>query len=193
MPAVACAACKQKMSSEAAVCPHCGARSAGAPTRLAEVKMSPRELRALVAVDPDLHGREDAPRTPVQAVLVPHPRTHGATRVLEVGLTIACLPLILSGLLPLLLARRLARGRAVELSGEAAAVTTIAVSGGVGLASVLLETSWSLGQILATVGGEIVLLVVRGVVRANASASRELMRLATDEDEDEVRTRTTDD
>ena len=181
MPPVACTACKQKMSSEAAVCPHCGARSAGAPRQIADVKLSPDEIRALVAVDQASREGVDPPRGLVQTVLSPHPRTSGGTRTAEIALTIACLPIILCGLLPLAFVRRVARGRATEVVGEAGAVLTIAVSGGVGLASLLVGGDLSALQILGIVGGEIALLVIRGTVRAQASASRELMRLGKGE------------
>ena len=181
MPPISCPACKQKMSSEAAVCPHCGARQTGAPSALADVKLSPDEIRALIAVDTATRTSATPQRTSIAAVVLPHARTSGGARVAELALTLVCLPLLLSGLVPLALGRYALRRRAEDLSSEAAVTLMIAVSGGLGLASIMLELGGSAGAAAATVGAEIVALIIRNTIRARAAATRDLMRLAKDD------------
>jgi hypothetical protein len=170
------------MSSEAAVCPHCGARAAGSPTKIADVKLSPAEIRALISADTAKRGLAAAPRGLVHTLLVPHPRTAGGARVTEIALTIAALPIIVCGLLPLVGIRRVTRGRVTDSGGEAGTVLTVSVSGGVTLISLLAETALSIGAIAIVIGAQVVLLVSRSVVRSRAEASRELMRLAKHDD-----------
>src|SRR5580692_185347 len=112
MSAVACPSCGNKMSDSAAVCPHCGKHRDPAATAggggLAKVKMSPDELRALATLTaPDV----DSERGVIETLLVPHPETTGSARTLEIVLTVATLPLVLSGLGLVGLRRLVARNR----------------------------------------------------------------------------------
>ena len=163
------------MSSDAAVCPHCGKHrdpaTTGGGSGLAKVKMSPEELRALATVTaPDA----DSARGLVETLLLPHPGTTGGLRVVEIALTVATLPLVLSGLAMLSLRRLVSRTSAGI--GESGAVLLMAVVGGTSLAISLDDYG------VAVAGGvtlaEIVLLIVRARIRHRASRSHRLTEVS---------------
>ena len=164
MAAVPCDKCGQKMSAEALVCPHCGARRVSD----GKVKMTKDELAALVAVTAP--GHED-PRGLWKTLLWPHPETTGVTRTIEVMPTIACLPLVLCGLGTIGLGRTVSRNRVlITTPGEYGAATFMSLVGSIGLVWWLHADplAWPL------VAAEVAMLWVRAYVRQTSSRSHRL-------------------
>nr|HEX4318174.1 hypothetical protein [Kofleriaceae bacterium] len=159
------------MSSDVAVCPHCGKHRDPAATAggggLAKVKMSPEELRALATLT-----APDTDRGIVATLLVPHPDTTGAARTLEIVLTIATLPLVLSGLALVGLRRLVNKSNPI---GEGGAVVLMALVGGVSLAFSLADLGFATAA--GVTAGEIALLAVRARIRYRASRESKLLEV----------------
>jgi hypothetical protein len=164
MPAVPCPSCGNKMSSDVAVCPHCGKRTASAGG-LGNVALSADELRALATVT----APADADRGVLATVVLPHPETTGAARTAELALTVACLPLVVAGAMVFGLGRVFGRRTP---TGEAGAVVAMAAAGGVTLAWWLADYGAvvAIGATLA----EVALLAVRARIRVRASRGHRL-------------------
>lgn len=166
------------MNEAVAVCPHCGKRRPDAATDLAEAKLSPDEINAMLAFD----GLGDnAPTQGVmQTVLIPHDRTQGLARIAELALTVMCLPMILSGVIILAFERRRARIREAQdtMTGEAGPVVAMIVAGTITLASILTFLV-STTTTITVIGVEIAGLIARAAIRshANDSISRSLTRV----------------
>jgi len=171
------------MSAAAVACPHCGARQAArdplaeeerpAPGPLAKADLSKEEMQALLAVD-----AVNAPAPAVgpglfQVLLLPHPMTSGLGRGLDVVLTLAALPLMISGLFLLLifgrrrsfsvLTRRL-RGN-VELT--AALFAAVVGTGSIYLAGFLAPVPEGVSPLIVAAIGSMALFA-RVVVRQMA-------------------------
>jgi hypothetical protein len=165
MPAVPCPSCGQKMSSDVAVCPHCGKRTATAPTGLGKVALSADELRALATVTAPV----EPDRGVLATVVLPHPETAGSARTAELALTVACLPLVVAGAMVFGLGRVFGRRTPI---GEAGAVVAMAVSGGTTLVWWLAD--YGLGVAVAATLAEVALLAVRARIRVRASRGHRL-------------------
>jgi len=166
------------MNAAVAVCPHCGKRRPDAATDLADAKLSPAEINAMLAFD---SAGDAAPsRGLLQALLIPHDRTQGIARVAELVLTAVCLPMILAGVLMLAFDRRRARTREAQdaMAGEAGPVVAMIVAGTITLATILTFLV-STTTTVAVIGIEIAGLIVRAVIRsrANESNGRSLTRV----------------
>jgi hypothetical protein len=153
------------MSSDVAVCPHCGKRRAGVGGGLGKVGLSADELRALATVTAPI----EADRGVLATVVLPHPETTGGARNAELALTVACLPLVVAGALVFGMGRVFGRRTP---TGEAGAVVAMAAAGGTTLAWWLLDY----GAAVA-IGGtalEVVLLAIRARIRVRASRGHRL-------------------
>ena len=182
MSAVPCPSCSQPMNAAAVVCPHCGARRAGAAVGLAGKALSNDEVKALITV----HGADAAPVQGVlPTVILPHPTTHGRARAIELTCTVIALPMVILGALSLVFSRRRTRRTAEQTTGEVAPVLAMSGLGGLGLYSVLSLAGIGLTGSLAVIGVSIGALITRAVVRSHASMerSRNLDRLAKPDDE----------
>jgi hypothetical protein len=102
------------MSGTAVACPHCGTRQVDrdplpegerpAAGPLSKAKLTKEEMHALLAVDST--NRKVATETGpglFSVLLLPHPMTQGLGRALDVVLTVAAFPLMLSGVFLLLI------------------------------------------------------------------------------------------
>lgn len=146
------------MSSDLAVCPHCGARRA----RTEPPKLSQDEIRALLATDPVARGAE-AGRGMLHILVLPHPGTTGGVRVAELALTVLGLPLVLAGALSLALVRR-AR-KLPPGGGELSAALTMTVFGGLAL----------IGQVpTLLVGASLAALWARTLLRVRAGGAHQV-------------------
>lgn len=142
------------MNDGLVVCPHCGARRA-----LTErPKLSGDEIRALLVTGPG--GHDAAPRGLMQTLVLPHPETHGATRLAELVLTVLGLPLVLSGAVALGLTRR--KRLTAPSGGELPAALTMTVFGGMGL----------FGVPAPLVGASLAAVWLRALIRARTAARR---------------------
>lgn len=165
------------MNREAVGCPHCGARHPDRAPGLAGT-LSPDEIRALLVTD----ARNASPRQGLFAtLLLPHGRTHGVERTIELALSIACAPLVLAGAAAFFVQSRIFRRHDVAdtLYGEALPVFVMTVFGSFPLMSLLGFLDLELGTRVAIVLAEIVGLCVRGVIRSRAAShtSADLARL----------------
>jgi RNA polymerase subunit RPABC4/transcription elongation factor Spt4 len=172
MAAIACGACGKLMNSQAVVCPHCNARrgaSAG------DAKLSTDEVRALLVLNTAKSDRSPPPAS-VLGLALPQRDRHGLLPLADVLLTIVCAPLILIGLVSVAFMRVFSRmrRRAAErdLPGASSGIATICISGGFGLFMAL--RGHGSGLALAVVVVEIVLLLVRTVLRARNTSSHSL-------------------
>jgi hypothetical protein len=164
MPAVPCPSCGNKMSGDVVVCPHCGKRRGDGG--MAKVAMSRDEVRALITVT----SPPSQDRGILATVVLPHPETTGAARNAELALTVACLPLVISGALLLGFGRLFGRRRPTS---EAGAVISMAAAGGLGLAWWLSDYGAAVAIGVTVV--EIVLLGIRARVRVRSSRAHRLM------------------
>jgi len=156
MAAIPCDACGGKMSSDLAVCPHCGARRA----RTEQPRLSQDEIRALLATDPVTRAAE-ARHGMLHTLMWPHPGTTGGARVVEIALTVLGLPLVLAGALSLALVRR-AR-KLPPAGGELSAALTMTVFGGLAL----------IGQVpTVLVGASLAALWARALLRVRTGGPR---------------------
>ena len=164
MAAVPCEKCGNKMSADAGVCPHCGARrQAGG-----KVAMSKEELQAFVSVAAP--GYQPS-RGLWKTLMWPHDETTGGVRVAEALLTVACLPLVLSGLATFGLGRVAARQRVLfSAPGEYTAAMLMTFVGG---ASFILTLGFA-GYAFALLGLEIGLLWTRAWLRETSSRRHKL-------------------
>ena len=169
MSAVHCPACDQKMNAAAIVCPHCGARRAGADPGLAGKALSADEVKAIIAV----HGTDAEPSQGLLPTLIlPHPTTHGTARAVELVCTIVALPMVILGAVTIGLARRRARRHAEQTTGELTPVLAASGLGGLGLYSVLpllgITSTARIAMIVASIGA----LVIRGIIRSRETSKR---------------------
>lgn len=170
MSKVPCPSCDQPMNAAAIVCPHCGARRAGAEPGLAGKDLSKDEVKAMLAI----HGEHQAPSQGILPTLVlPHPTTHGSARAIELACTVIALPLVIVGALSLGLGRRRTRRSAEQTTGEVVPVLAAGGLGGFGLYGVLTFAGLSSATALGVVGVGIAALITRGVVRARATNTRD--------------------
>ncbi len=162
------------MSSESVVCPHCGTRRTDVKPGVAG-KLAQEEIRALLVTDAALRGSVTSEGLFATLVL-PHPSTRGVARGIEIGLTIACFPIIALASIGVLVKRRASdRRKARETEGEAAPVVAMLLLGAPLLLSVLGLT---MTGFVLTIGG-VIGLGVRAAIRSHAAtaANRELTRL----------------
>lgn len=164
MAAVPCGSCGNKMNSEAVACPHCGVKRAGAEGGLGKVKMSEEELRAMVAIHAPGY-RE--PRSLFKTLMWPHPRTRGAARGVEIALTIACLPLVLVGIMGMGIGRRYLK--AMNDISEGGAVALMILVGGV---SLVLHWGWEFFI------AQSAMLSARAYIRIKANKAYDMLALA---------------
>ncbi|MBA3464053.1 MAG: hypothetical protein H0T46_29115 [Deltaproteobacteria bacterium] len=157
------------MNAAAFVCPHCGARRAGADPGLAGKALSQDEVKAIIAV----HGADAEPAQGLLPTLIlPHPTTHGAARAVELVCTVIALPMVILGAVTIGLARRRIRRSAEQTTGELTPVLAASFLGGLGLYSVLSIAGISSTTRLALVVASIGALVIRGIIRARESTKR---------------------
>jgi hypothetical protein len=157
------------MNAAAIVCPHCGARRAGADPGLAGKALSKDEVKAIIAV----HGADAEPAQGLLPTLIlPHPTTHGAARAVELVCTVIALPMVILGAVTIGLARRRARYAAEQTRGELTPVLAASGLGGLGLYSVLSLAGVAQTTKIALVVASIGALVIRGIIRARESTKR---------------------
>ncbi len=185
---VSCGACKKRMASVAVVCPHCGVRqverdpvdpkrsvAAAQPTSApahahAHAKpvlrgVSPDEVAALLAVEAVRRGEpvDDPPRAAgtLADMLLPRWETRARYRELEISLTIAALPLLVSAFAMLPYFRR----RSFEHPSYILIGSVI--GGAVAMQTFLtFALGWSNSRALWMIGGCVAALAMRGIVRA---------------------------
>jgi hypothetical protein len=158
------------MSAAAVVCPHCNARRADAAPGLAGKTLSPAEIRALVLTNAML---EPAPAQGlIPTLILPHPSTTGVARIAELALTVASLPLVLTGALTLAVSRSVTRRKHEAARGELAPVLAMLGLGGFGLSSVLSLAGVGFATNLAVTGLSMLALILRGAIRASAASQR---------------------
>lgn len=163
-----CEKCGKPRSEFAAVCPHCGARrGGGGGGDLSKQELSPEEVRAVAMMMGLAHP--PASRGVMEAMVLPHPATSGATRLVELGLTVLCSPLILAGTIAVAIRNR--KVTRTVLNGEATPALAMILFGSFPLDLVLslLEASGMTRLIVG--GGSILGVIVRAVIRARASRS----------------------
>lgn len=173
------------MSAAAGVCPHCAARQSSLGPSSDDLDASPApppattftddEKRALLAVE-----RINAPMIGAgpglfQVLLLPHPQTGGPMRVFDVLLTVAAVPLILSGAVALLFfGRRRAFGAMTQRLGGDAELTAAVFASVVGTAGVFVTSLFVPHGIspLFIAGLGVVALFLRLALRRAAESSR---------------------
>jgi hypothetical protein len=167
--AVPCPSCSQKMNAAAIVCPHCGARRAGADPGLAGKALSADEVKAIIAV----HGADAEPAQGLLPTLIlPHPTTHGTARAVEVVCTVIALPMVIVGAMTIGLSRRRTRRSAEQTTGELTPVLAASGLGGLGLYSALSLAGLAPTTRLALIVASIAALVVRGIIRSRETSKR---------------------
>jgi hypothetical protein len=157
-----CEACGGKMNAAVAVCPHCGARRKNPP----KVELDPAEIRALLVAEGVVaHDEED--REWLATLVLPHPSTQGAARVLELALTVVSSPFIAAGALTFALHRLRGKSK-IKMRGELGPLVLMSIFGSLGMWSVLSLGGVAGAKIAEIVLGSIGALIVRAVVRSRS-------------------------
>ena len=162
-----CEKCGKPRSSEAVVCPHCGARrggGGGAQEDLGKHQLSQAEIQALLLTSK--LGQPQQAEGVMATLVLPHPGTEGAARLAEVGLTVLCAPLIAVGAVALGIRNR--GKKKVAAIGEVAPVVAMVAFGSFPLDLVLsLLGAGGTARLLVGVGS-IAGLCVRAGIRTRA-------------------------
>ena len=178
MAAVPCSKCSKPVNDAAAVCPHCGARriAAASPDKPGNVKMSAEEIQAFLITDAD-HLRSQASlasgRGVLEMTILPSSSTLGVARWLDIALTVACLPLLLSGLVGVALKKLFSKaGKASLADVRGGEYTTVLVTMLVGtsvLWTAMSFTDMATVTVFEWVGVQTALLLVRAKIRVVAN------------------------
>ena len=158
-----CEACGGKMAATSVVCPHCGARRTAPP----KPTFDKDEIRALLVAKGAVPTHDDE-RDWLATLVLPHPATHGAARMLEVAMTLVALPFVLAGVVFFAFHRLRKRGP-ITMRGEAGPLALMSLMGSLGAWAVLSIAGVSGGTTLAIVIVSIAALCVRAAVRSRSS------------------------
>ena len=140
-----CDECGGKVNEQAWKCPHCGAKREGV-----KGSFTKEEMRAVLVAHDVAHAKSGIAET----LIFPHPGVHGASRWLELALTIACAPLVAVGIAALMMRRR-AQSQLDSRRGETIIASVMTFIGGPAFVSFLSlignahPVEWTLASLAA--------------------------------------------